>query len=84
LLDGRRPNNTLGGIPTLALDYSPLWNAQLYEWTPDAVNKGFRGQLREEFDILTQVEDGVLTGPNVAPSGDSKFNINCPPIQRLE
>jgi hypothetical protein len=84
LLDGNRPNNTLGGIPTLATDYSPLWNAQLYEWTTDAVNDGSRGQLREEFDILTLVQDGLLTGPNGAPFGDSKFIINCPPIQRLE
>ena len=30
LNDGHRPNNTLGGIPTLALDYSPAWDANLY------------------------------------------------------
>jgi hypothetical protein len=84
LLDGHRPNNTLGGIPTLATDYSPLWNAQLYEWTPSAVAQGSRGQLREEFNILTLVQDGDLTGPNGGAFGDSKFIINCPPIQRLE
>jgi hypothetical protein len=84
LTDGHRPNNTFGGIPTLATDYSPMWNAQLYEWTPSAVAKDFRGQLREEFDILTLVQDGVLTGPDGAPFGDSKFIVNCPPIQRLE
>jgi hypothetical protein len=83
LLDGHRPNNTFGGIPTIALDYSPLWNAQLYEWTPDTVARGFRGQLREEFQILTYVDDGLLTGPNGAPFGDSRFIINCPPVQRL-
>jgi hypothetical protein len=33
LLDGFRPNNVLGGIPTLATDYSPFWDAQLFEWT---------------------------------------------------
>src|ERR1700747_2297700 len=33
LADGFRPNNTLGGIPTLALDYSPTWDANLYTWT---------------------------------------------------
>jgi len=84
LTDDHRPNNTFGGIPTLATDYSPMWNAQLYEWTADAVAKNFRGQLREEFNILTLVQDGVLTGPNGAPFGDSKFIINCPPFQRLE
>jgi hypothetical protein len=48
LADGYRPNNTLGGIPTLALDYSPAWDANLYEWTQAAITGGYRGQLREE------------------------------------
>jgi hypothetical protein len=84
LTDGFRPNNTFGGIPTVATDYSPMWNGQLYEWTADAVSKGYRQQLREEFQILTYVQDGLLTGPNGAPFGDSHFIISCPPVQRLE
>src|SRR5689334_18371587 len=83
LTDSYRPNNVFGGIPTIAPDYSPLWNGNLYEWTPDAVGKGFRGQLREEFQILTLVQDGILTGPGGAKFGDSKFIVNCPVIQRL-
>jgi len=84
LTDGFRPNNTFGGIPTIATDYSPMWNGQLYEWTADSISKGYRQQLREEFQILTYVRDGLLTGPNGAPFGDSHFIINCPPVQRLE
>jgi len=84
LTDGFRPNNTFGGIPTVATDYSPMWNGQLYAWTADAVSKGYRQQLREEFQILTYVQDGLLTGPNGAPFGDSHFIISCPPVQRLE
>ena len=84
LTDGFRPNNTFGGIPTDATDYSPMWNGQLYEWAPEAVSKGYRQQLREEFQILTYVDDGLLTGPNGAPFGDSAFVISCPPVQRLE
>jgi hypothetical protein len=84
ITDGFRPNNTFGGIPTIATDYSPMWNAQLYEWTPDAIAKGYRGQLREEFQILTFVQDGLLTGPGGAPFQDSGFIINCPPVQRLQ
>jgi hypothetical protein len=83
LTDGHRPNNVFGGIPTIAPDYSPMWNGNLYEWTLDAVNKGYRGQLREEFQILTYVQDGILTGPGGTKFGDSKFVVNCPPIQRL-
>jgi hypothetical protein len=84
LADGHRPNNTLGGIPTIALDYSPAWDANLYEWTADAINKGYRGQLREEFQILTFVQDGLLTGPGGAAFGSSGFSINCPIVQRLD
>lgn len=83
LADGHRPNNTLGGIPTLALDYSPIWDANLYEWTADAITKGYRQQLREEFQILTYVQDGLLTGPGGKPFGSAGFSINCPVVLRL-
>jgi hypothetical protein len=84
LADGHRPNNTLGGIPTIALDYSPAWDAQLYEWTADAISAGYREQLREEFQILTFVQDGLLTAPGGAAFGSSGFSINCPVVQRLD
>ena len=84
LADSFRPNNTLGGIPTVALDYSPIWDANLYEWTQDAIDKGFRGQLREEFQILTFVQDGLLTGPGGKAFGSFGFSINCPIVIRLD
>lgn len=82
--DGHRPNNTLGGIPTLALDYSPAWDANLYEWTTEAISRGYRGQLREEFDILTFVQDGLLTGLGGKPFGSAGLSINCSIVQRLD
>jgi len=84
LADGHRPNNVLGGIPTIALDYSPAWDAQLFEWTKDAIENGFRGQVREEFQILTFVQDGLITGPGGKAFGSSGFSINCPIAQRLD
>jgi hypothetical protein len=84
LADGFRPNNVVGGIPTVALDYSPIWDANLFEWTQDAINQGFRGQLREEFQILTFVQDGLLTGPGGKPFGSFGFSINCPIVIRLD
>jgi hypothetical protein len=84
LADGHRPNNVLGGIPTIALDYSPAWDAQLFEWTKGAIEEGFRGQVREEFQILTFVQDGLITGPGGTPFGSSGFSINCPIAQRLD
>jgi hypothetical protein len=83
LADGFRPNNVVGGIPTNALDYSPAWDAQLFEWTADAINKGYRGQVREEFQILTFVQDGLITGPAGGKFGSSGFSINCSIVQRL-
>ncbi len=83
LTDGFRPNNILGGIPTIAPDYSPLWEAEPYEWTADSVARGFRGQLREEFHLLTLVQDGLITGPGGAKFGTGSFIVNCPIAQRL-
>lgn len=83
LTDGFRPNNVLGGIPTIALDYSPLWDANLYEWTLEAINQGYRSQLREEFQILGLVEAGFLTEPNGAKFGSTGAIINCPVVFRL-
>jgi hypothetical protein len=84
LADGFRPNNVLGGIPTIALDYSPYWDAQLFEWTTNAIKQGFRGQVREEFQILTFVQDKLITGPGGKAFGSSGFSINCPIVQRLD
>jgi hypothetical protein len=83
LADGFRPNNVLGGIPTNALDYSPAWDAQLFEWTQDAISKGYRGQVREEFQILTFVQDGLITAPGGQKFQSAGFSINCPIVQRL-
>ena len=84
LADGYRPNNTLGGIPTIALDYSPAWDANLYAWTPQAISSEFRGQIREEFQLLTFVYDGLITGPGGKPFGSAGFAINCPIVERLD
>jgi hypothetical protein len=84
LADGFRPNNVVGGIPTNALDYSPAWDAQLFEWTQGAIDHGYRGQVREEFQILTFVQDGLITGPGGKKFGSSGFSINCPIVQRLD
>ena len=83
LLDGHRPNNTFGGIPTIASDYSPVWDANLYEWTRDAIDKGYRGLLTEEFRILKLARDGYITGPNGAPFGSAGPVIVCGVAARL-
>ncbi len=83
LTDGHRPNNTFGGVPTTATDYSPVWDANIYEWTEDAIDKGFRGLQNEEFRILTLARDGYITGPNGAPFGSAGPVIVCGVAARL-
>ena len=77
------PLNTLGGIPTVATDYSPLWDLNPYVWTDEAIEKGYRSRLSEEFDILGKVERGWLTGLGGEAFGSIGFVVNCPIVFRF-
>ena len=81
--DGRSPLNVLGGIPTIATDYSPLWDMNLGEWTQEAVDAGYRSRLIEEFQILGFVEQGWVTGPGGEPYGSVGIIVNCPIVFRF-
>jgi hypothetical protein len=78
LLDGRRPLNVLGGIPFVATDYSPLWDVNVGAWTDDAISKGYRSRLIDEFQVLGMVQGGFITGPNGTKYGSAGFIVNCP------
>lgn len=75
--------NVVGGIPTIATDYSPLWDMNLGEWTQEAIDNGYRSRLIEEFQILGFVEDGWVTGPGGEPYGSVGIIINCPIVFRF-
>lgn len=77
------PLNVLGGIPHVATDYSPLWDFNLAVWTEDAIAKGYRSRLNEEFAILGFVQRGFLTGPGGAPFGSTGIIVNCPIVHRF-
>lgn len=83
LRDGGGPLNVFGGIPTVANDYSPLWDANIYSWTKEAIDKDYRSRNFEEFRILGLARDGHITGPNGTRFGSSGVIINCPPIFRF-
>jgi hypothetical protein len=83
LADGKSPLNVLGGIPTIATDYSPLWDATIYEWTKEAIDAGYRSRNFEEFRILGLAQQGFITGPGGKPFGSVGAIINCPPMFRL-
>jgi hypothetical protein len=77
------PLNVLGGIPTIATDYSPLWDLNLGVWTQEAIDNGYRSRLTEEFAILGFVEEGWITGPGGAPYGSVGMIVNCPIVFRF-
>ncbi len=77
------PLNVLGGIPTVATDYSPLWDINLGTWTQEAIDNGYRSRLTEEFAILGFVEEGWITGPGGAPYGSVGMIVNCPIVFRF-
>jgi len=47
IVDGGGPLNIFGGIPTIATDYSPMWDHQTWEeWTREGdPKKGYRSRL---------------------------------------
>lgn len=84
IADGGGPVNIFGGIQTIGTDYSPLWDANVGEWTASAIAKGYRSRLTEEFQILDFARKGFITGPKGAKYGSSGIVIICPPVMRLE
>lgn len=83
LSDAASPLNVLGGIPTVATDYSPLWDINPAVWTQAAIDKGYRSRMTEEFAILGLVRRGFLTGLNGKPFGSTGLIVNCPIVYRF-
>jgi hypothetical protein len=81
--EGRGPLNVLGGIPSVATDYSPLWDINLGEWTQEAIAKGYRSRVTEEFQILGLVQQGWITGPGGSQYGSIGVVVNCPIVWRF-
>ena len=81
--EGKGPLNALGGIPTVATDYSPLWDVNLCEWTKVAIDKGYRSRVTEEFQILGLVQGGHITGAGGKAFGSTGFIVNCPVVHRF-
>ena len=81
--DGGGPLNILGGIPTIATDYSPLWDVNVGEWTQHAITSHYRSRVREEFAMLGYVRAGWMTGPGGKAFGSSGLIVNCPIVFRF-
>lgn len=77
------PLHVIGGVPTIALDYSPLWDLNLGAWTQEAIDKGYRSRMIDEFQYLGMVQRGFITGPEGKPFGSTGIVVNCPIIMRF-
>ena len=78
------PTHVIGGVPTIALDYSPLWDINLGQWTPNAIAKDYRSRMIDEFQYLRMVELGHITGPDGMPFGSTGIVVNCPIVMRFQ
>jgi hypothetical protein len=81
--EGTGPLNVFGGVPTIALDYSPLWDLNLGFWTQEAIDAGYRSRVIDEFQILGLAQQGHITGPDGGPYGSTGIIVNCPIVARL-
>jgi len=86
----RSSNNIQGDFPLRSqprheFSYSPLWDAQVGQWTPQAIAEGKAVQLNDENQMLAFVKQGLITGSMGAKfgSGAMGFVINCPPVAYL-
>jgi hypothetical protein len=76
--------NVFGDFPTLAdprhaQAYSPMWDAQLGQWTAKAIQQGFNKRQIDEVVVfnLAATRPDLLTGPGGAPYGSQGVDINC-------
>ncbi|HEY2530885.1 MAG TPA: hypothetical protein VGJ20_23620 [Xanthobacteraceae bacterium] len=83
LSDGASPLNVLGGIPTVATDYSPIWDINPSVWTQKAIELGYRSRMTEEFSILGMVEKGWITGLDGKKFGSVGLVVDCPIVYRF-
>ena len=82
---GHGPLNVLGGIPTINLDYSPIWRLFPVKWTEDAVKQGYRTKMTGAIDIENAGAKGIIE--TIAEGGGPPkavgFLVNCPVVYRV-
>jgi hypothetical protein len=60
-----------------------LWDVNVGEWTQQAIDRGWRSRVIDEFQVLALVEAGAITGPGGDKYGASGFVVNCPIVFRF-
>jgi hypothetical protein len=80
---GHGPLNVLGGIPTINLDYSPIWRLFPVVWTDDAIAQGYRTKVTNALDIENAGAKGILQSIEGGPPKAVGFLVNCPVVYRI-
>jgi hypothetical protein len=80
---GHGPLNVLGGIPTINLDYSPIWRLFPVRWTEAAIEAGYRTRLTNAIDIENAGAKGIVESIEGGPPRAVGFLVNCPVVYRI-
>ena len=83
LTDGRGPLNVLGGVPTINLDYSPLWRIFPAKWTNEAIQRGWRARMTDAIHIEDMAHKGFIRSLDDGPLRAVGFVVNCPVVYRV-
>lgn len=83
LTDGRGPLNVLGGIPTINLDYSPMWRLFPAVWTDGAIDKGYRYRLTSALQAEEMATRGFIRSLDGGEFRAVGFIVNCPVVHRV-
>jgi hypothetical protein len=83
LTDGRGPLNVLGGIPTINLDYSPMWRIFPAVWTEEAIAKGYRARMSDAIHIEDMGAKGHIRSLDGGDLRAVGFIVNCPVVYRV-
>ena len=77
------PLNVLGGIPTINLDYSPMWRLFPAVWTEEAIQKGYRYRITSALQAAEMSTRGYLKSLDGGDFRAVGFVVNCPVVYRI-
>ncbi len=77
------PLNILGGIPTINLDYSPMWRLFPAVWTEEAIQKGYRYRMTSALQAAEMSHRGYLKSLDGGDFRAVGFVVNCPVVYRI-
>lgn len=77
------PLNVLGGIPTINLDYSPMWRLFPVKWTDVSIAKGYRTRMTDAIQIEDAGARGIIESVAGGPPKAVGILVNCPVVYRV-